>query len=268
MKPLLVSIPHNGETIVDEVYWLKDLDEVTLMYDVDRFIDQMYQSAFSQYDIPKIVTPYHRYVVDCNRFPTDVDCDSVEGSENPSGSHPTGLHWKQTTAGHILIKKPLSRQLHESILKKYYEVFFREINSVYEKLNQKRAKNIYHLDIHSMPSRGTDAHRDPGEERADIVIGNELGKTATQEWTEQVCKAYRSQGFEVRLNYPYTGGTIVKKYGNPAEGRQALMIELNRKLYMDQESKQIVPQKAEVIKKCLNQVIFAIYNDLPDIEND
>ncbi len=264
MKPLLASIPHNGEKIVEETYWLKDLDEVTLMYDVDRFIYSMYESVLDQYKIPRVVTPYHRYVVDCNRWPTDVDCDSVEGSERPSGSYPTGLHWRKTTSGYVLFDKPLSQNLHREIIKKYYEGFFRNIDSLYQKWDQQRIKNIYHLDLHSMPSRGTEAHRDPGEERADIVVGNEKGKTATQEWTEQVISSYRNEGFNVRLNYPYIGGTIVKKYGWPDQGRQALMVELNRKLYMDEKTKQIIPGKAEATKKRLARVISDIYNHLPD----
>lgn len=268
MKPLLVSIPHNGEQIVDETYWLKNLDEITLMYDVDRFIYPMYESVLDQCKIPRVVTPYHRYVVDCNRWPTDVDCDSVEGSENPSGLHPTGLHWRKTTAGRILFKKPLSRSLHEVIVKKYYEGFFRDIDSLYQKWDQQGIENIYHLDLHSMPSRGTEVHRDPGEDRADIVIGSEKGKTATLKWTEQVVSAYRNQGFSVRLDYPYTGGTIVEKYGSPQKGRQALMIELNRKLYMDEKSKQIIPDKAEATKKRLAKVIPEIYSHLPDNEVD
>ena len=265
MKPLLVSIPHSGEKIVEETYWLKELDEVTLMYDVDRFIDQMYESTLNQYNIPRVLTGYHRYVVDCNRWTTDVDCDSVEGSTNPSGSHPTGLHWIKTTAGFVLIKKPLNQELHKTIVKKYYEGFFREIDSLYDSWNQKKVKQTYHLDLHSMPSRGTKAHRDPGEDRADIVIGNEVGKTATQEWTEKVSAAYRNQGFSVRLNYPYTGGTIVEKYGRLDQGHQALMIELNRKLYMDEKTKQIIPEKAEAVKRRLNKVVDEIYNSLPDV---
>ncbi|MDE0118498.1 MAG: N-formylglutamate amidohydrolase [Bdellovibrionales bacterium] len=262
-KPLLVSIPHSGEKIVDECAWLKDLDEVTLMYDVDRFVDQMYESVLSKYNIPKVVTEYHRYVVDCNRWPTDVDCDSVEGSEKPSGSHPTGLHWRKTTAGYILLKKPLSQNLHKDIIKKYYTDFFKAIDSIYESFHQRRENNIYHLDLHSMPSHGTTAHRDPGEDRVDIVIGNEKGRTATAEWTEQVSAAYRHQGFHVRLNHPYTGGTIVEKYGCPQEGRQALMIELNRKLYMDEKTKKIIPDKAKAVKERLNKAISEVYHHLP-----
>lgn len=264
MKPLLVSIPHSGEEIVEETHWLKNLDEVTLMYDVDRFIDQMYETVLSKYNIPRVLARYHRYVVDCNRWTTDVDCDSVEGSTNPSGSHSTGLHWRNTTAGFVLIKEPLSRELHKTIIEKYYKEFFHGIDSIYKDFSQKGVRQTYHLDLHSMPSRGTEVHRDPGEDRADIVIGNEKGVTATEEWTKQVTSAYNNQGFTVRLNHPYTGGTIVEKYGDPSQNRQALMIELNRKLYMDEKSKQIIPEKAEAVKQRLDKVISEIYNRLPD----
>jgi len=262
MKPLLVSIPHSGEQIVPETPWLHDLEEVILMYDVDRFIDQMYQGVLEDYNIPFVKTPYHRYVVDCNRWPSDVDVDSVEGNENPSNSHPTGLHWRKTTSGYLLFKEPLKKELHEKLLEKYYTGFFKNIDAIYEKWPNK--KNIYHLDLHSMPSRGTKAHRDPNEDRADIVIGNEKGSTATSQWTNQVTRAYEKQGFSVKLNHPYTGGTIVEKYGDPKKGRQALMIELNRKLYMDQNTKQIIPEKAKEVKVRLRKVISDIYAHLPE----
>ena len=261
----LVSIPHSGEQVGEEAYWLKDLDEVTLMYDVDRFIDRMYEPALNLLGIPKVITPWHRYLVDCNRWPTDTDCDSLEGSPNPSGSHPTGLHWRVTTAGYVLIPKPLSQKLHKTILEKYYKGFFEKIDSLYKKMKQQKGvQQIYHLDLHSMPSQGTKAHRDPGEDRADIVIGNEKGQTASEEWTQQVKLAYQQEGFKVRLNYPYTGGTIVEKYGKPTLGHQALMIELNRRLYMDEKTKQILPDKAQLVQERLKKVITHIYNNFND----
>ena len=139
-KPLLVSIPHAGEKVAEEAYWLKGLPEVTLMYDVDRFVDQMYKEVLEQYQIPAVVTEWHRYVVDCNRWPTDIDEDSVESAKNPSGSHPTGLHWRVTTAGFPLIKKPIKWDLHQLILSKYYKGFFQEIDALYHVLQKRGAK--------------------------------------------------------------------------------------------------------------------------------
>ena len=264
-KPLLVSIPHAGEKVAEEAYWLKGLPEVTLMYDVDRFVDQMYKEVLEQYQIPAVVTEWHRYVVDCNRWPNDIDKDSVEGAKNPSGSHPTGLHWRLTTAGFPLIKKPIQWDLHQLILNKYYKGFFQEIDALYHVLQKQGAKKVYHLNLHSMPSTGTSAHRDPGAVRADIVIGNEDGKTATAEWTQSVCESYKKEGFSVSLNHPYKGGTDVEKYGDLKKGHEALMIELNRKLYMDEATKKLVPEKAEPVKQRLKKVIADIYNNIADL---
>ena len=264
-KPLIASIPHAGEKVAEEAYWLKDLPEITLMYDVDRFVDQMYQKALEQCEIPTVMTHWHRYVVDCNRWPGDIDEDSVEGAKNPSGSHPTGLHWRLTTAGFPLMKTAIKFDLHQLILKKYYYEFFQKIDNLYDHLQKQGAEKIYHLNLHSMPSLGTSAHRDPGQLRADIVIGNEDGKTASTEWTMQVCEAYKNQGFSVSLNRPYKGGTDVEKYGHPQNGHEALMIELNRKLYMDESTKQLLPEKAEPVKKRLQKVIADIHTNIADL---
>ena len=262
MKSLLATIPHTGEKIVEESTWLNNLPENILMYDVDRFVDRLYKPALDQYNIPRVTTPYHRYIVDCNRWPTDVDADSVEGSNNSSGLYPTGLHWRQTTAGHILLKNPLSQKLHQTLIEKYYNCFFQDVNLLYKQFKDKNIRNIYHLDIHSMPSKGTQVHRDPGKLRADIVIGNIYEKTASPQWTKQVKSAYLSQGFTVDVNTPYIGGTIIEKYGHLQEGHQSLMIEINRKLYMDETSKQWIPEKAEATQKKLISAISKIYENL------
>ena len=43
-------------------------------------------------------------------------------------------------------------------------------------------------------------------------------------------------GYVVALNKPYAGGFITEHYGRPAENFQALQIEVNRALYMDETS--------------------------------
>ena len=41
-------------------------------------------------------------------------------------------------------------------------------------------------------------------------------------------------GYAVERNKPYAGGFITEHYGQPATGRHALQIEINRGLYMDE----------------------------------
>ena len=51
----------------------------------------------------------------------------------------------------------------------------------------------------------------------------------------------RSLGFVVAINTPYSGGYITRHYGRPQKGVHALQIEINRALYMDEESIRRLP---------------------------
>ena len=266
MKAFLASIPHSGEQVEAEADWLQGLPETILMCDVDRFVDRLYQPVLDKLGVPVVITPYHRCMVDCNRWPEDVDRDSLEGSETPSGAHPTGLYWRVTTDGDQLLKKPVDRDKHERILSKYYQPFFKKIDSIYKQFRSQNAQMIYHLDLHSMPSQGTSVHRDPGGDRSDIVICTVDGQTAEEQWTQQVVAAYQDQGLRVSLNDPYKGGSIVQKYGRPQKGSQAIMVEINRKLYMDEKTKQWLPEKAKKLQDKLQQALSRIWQQLPSIE--
>ena len=39
----------------------------------------------------------------------------------------------------------------------------------------------------------------------------------------------------MKINEPYKGVELVRRYSDPAKGRHSLQVEINRKLYMDEE---------------------------------
>ena len=45
----------------------------------------------------------------------------------------------------------------------------------------------------------------------------------------------RAQGYAVARNMPYAGGFTTRHHGRPTTGVEALQIEINRALYMDEE---------------------------------
>ena len=242
MKPLLVSIPHSGEKIPDEATWLKGLSESHVMCDVDRFVDQLYMPTLHRLQVPHVITDWHRYVVDLNRLPEDVDADSFEGSRNPPGSFTSGLHWVKTTTGLPLIKKPMSAELHRLLVERYFKPFHAKVESLYSDLKREGHANVYHMDLHSMPSQGTSAHRDPGQTRAEIVISDFNGKSCGREFKDLVTAAYTQSGFQIAYNWPYIGGRVTQQYGLPIKGQHAIQVELRRDLYMDEETKRLKPQ--------------------------
>ncbi|OFZ10951.1 MAG: formiminoglutamase [Bdellovibrionales bacterium RBG_16_40_8] len=262
MKPFFISIPHAGEVVPQEAYWLKKLAEPVLMCDVDRYVDELYGPAAEAARVPTIIADVHRYVVDLNRLPEDIDQNSVVGSQNPSGKFTTGYHWSQTTTGEILIKTPISIELHKELTKKYFQPFHNRVAEAFTNFRNSGHKHVFHLDAHSMPSMGTAIHRDPGTKRPQIVVSDRDGKSCDQAYKDLVIKAYESAGFEVTYNWPYKGGRITETYGQAAKGQHTLQVEMNRSLYMDEITKKKNTDKFfEVVNK-IEQAIAMIVEEL------
>lgn len=264
MKAFFVSIPHSGEKVPPEAEWLRGLPEPILMCDIDRYVDRLYENTLKSQQIPYIKTEWHRYVVDLNRLPEDVDCDSVEGSANPSGKFPNGLLWRVTTQGATLIHRPISQKLYQQLVEDYFEPFHEQIRAQYAEFFNQGAKKVFHLDAHSMPSMGTSAHRDPGQRRADIVVSDWEGKSCDPWFRDLVVEAYKRTGLGVALNWPYLGGRVTQTYGQPAKNQHAIQVEINRDLYMDEISKKWVEPKAKVLEEKIQQAIDFIKQRIPE----
>jgi N-formylglutamate amidohydrolase len=91
------------------------------------------------------------------------------------------------------------------------------------------------IDCHSMPStvRGL-----VGRSRPDVVIGDRYGAACAPGLADLVCDIFVSYGYSVCRNKPYAGGYITEHYGKPAHGFHAIQIEINRALYLDEQTLQ------------------------------
>ncbi|MCB0407588.1 MAG: N-formylglutamate amidohydrolase [Bdellovibrionales bacterium] len=260
--PFFVSIPHSGEKIPNEVVWLQNLPEEIQMCDVDRFVDRLYGPALVSMKIPHVVAEWHRYFADLNRIPEDIDEDSVQGASTKSGTHTTGFIWVTTTKGDPLLKSPIDPELFRQIILKYWQPFHDQVRGQYEKFQSLGFKKIYQLDAHSMPSLGTEKHRDPGERRAEIVISDQNGKSCEGAYRELVIGAYKNAGFQVKENWPYVGGRVTQTYGQPSLGQHCIQVELNRALYMNEETKKINEKEASIIQIKIQKALAEIYEGI------
>jgi N-formylglutamate amidohydrolase len=263
--PFFISIPHSGEKVAEETPWLNELPETVLMCDPDRYVDRLYRPVIERLSLPSVVTEWHRYVVDLNRIPQDIDEDSVVGALHPSGTHPKGFHWSVTTKGDRLIPQPMSMELHETLVKKYYQTFHRSVEGFYRKFEQEGHGKIFQLDAHSMPSKGEKLHRDPGQTRAEIVVSDCSGQSCEPAYTELVISAYERAGFQVAHNWPYLGGRITELYGKPQKGHHAIQVELNRMLYMDEQTKKLKDKEAAEVSAKISKAVETIVQKLPEL---
>lgn len=262
--PFFISIPHSGEKLPPQTPWLNRLPEEILMSDVDRFVDVLYKPSLLLLEIPFQLTEWHRYAVDLNRIPADIDESSVLGALKKAGTHPDGYHWVMTKSEVRLMPAPISKEVHDELTQLIYEPFHTGVRNHYDSFVQKGFKNIFHLDAHSMPSVGTRMHKDPGEKRADVVVSDCLGKSCSTFYKDLVIEAYKKSGFSVAYNWPYLGGRVTEQYGHPESGRHAIQVELNRALYMDEKTKQILPEHAQVQAQ-IQQALSTIKSELPKL---
>jgi len=260
--PFFVTIPHSGEKVPSQTPWLAKLPEPILMCDVDRYVDQLYMPSLTRLGVPWIKTDWHRYAADLNRVPQDIDAGSVEGSANPVGTHSRGFHWTITTTEQVLQPQPMSEATHQELVQLIYEPFHRQVREKYHEFKLRGHHQVYHLYAHSMPSLGTRQHRDPGELRAEIVVSDCHGKSCDRPYRDLVIAAYVTAGFKVGYNWPYFGGRVSEQYGLPQQGQQAIQVELNRSLYMDENSKKLLPDKAEAVQKKLQLALTYIRDGL------
>lgn len=237
-RPLIVTIPHAGESIPPGADWLASLPRPLFLGDLDRFVDRLYEPALLSLGIRGLVARFHRYGGDLNRYPDDVDAASVEGVATPAGKFPHGFLWQRSTFGHPILGAPVSAALHARLVREGHDRFHAAFAEALTELRARGAAGLLHLDLHSMPSRATEAHSDGGSARArpDIVVSDWEGRSARPETRDAVVAAYERAGFEVTVNWPYKGGRITQRYGHPETGHETIQIELNRRLYLDEST--------------------------------
>jgi N-formylglutamate amidohydrolase len=117
------------------------------------------------------------------------------------------------------------------------------------------------LDCHSMPSNAINFISPSQHAAMDIVIGDRYGASCPEEITGFVEDLLRAHGLRVVRNKPYAGGFITQNYGSPMLGRNALQIEINRALYMD-ETRFEKTRDFETLRQTLRDTIQSVLETL------
>jgi N-formylglutamate amidohydrolase len=149
-------------------------------------------------------------------------------------------------------------ELHQKLVALYHDSFHREIEQKLQPL--RHAKEVFHLDCHSMPSSGTAAHADSGAKRADVVLSDFEGKSSRSDFLDCLKRSFESEGLSVSINWPYKGGRITQRYGNPMRQHHTLQIELNRALYLNEETREQLSPEFSQLQLTLTRVIEAACN--------
>ncbi|MGV7220522.1 MAG: N-formylglutamate amidohydrolase, partial [Nitrospinales bacterium] len=145
------------------------------------------------------------------------------------------------------------------LIQKYHTPYHKNI----QELMDSNAGIKLALDCHSMESIGPSISPDPGKERPPLCLSNNNGKSCPDEWIQKLAECFqKSFGFkdgEVKINDPFSGGYITRKYGN--NPIPWIQIEMNRSLYLstpwfDEETLLVDPNRLEMLKTAFREGLY------------
>ena len=228
-KHLVIHVPHSSIYIPEEEYrhYLLSKDAIwrqqCLM--TDAFCDELYLPKDAEDVQPSaaVVAGVSRLVCDVERFRNDAD--------EPCAAIGQGLMYTRTAFGRKLRNN--DPVLREHILQTYYDPHHVRLTAaVDEALEQMGRCTI--VDGHSFHSVWPPHYRCLFD-RPDVCIGTDPNHTP-EDLAEVMIACVRDAGLHVRVNTPYKGTITPIKYYGRDRRIASVMIELNRKLYMNEKN--------------------------------
>lgn len=234
--PLVFDSPHSGITYPADFRFAASFD--VLRTAEDTWVDELYAAAPSL-GATMLAAEFPRSYIDVNRDLGDLDPqlldESWPGKLNPGEKTKLGIGLIRRLArpGIPVYDRKLSVTEIEARIATYYQPYHEELATILD-ARHARFGAVFHVDCHSMASKGSDMTPDGAVQRADFVIGDRDGTSCSRDFTDAVVIFLRGHGYDVRVNDPYKGVEILRRHGRPSEARHSLQIEINRNLYMDE----------------------------------
>ncbi len=253
--PILISVPHCGLLIPDELksnYKEKALESLD---DADWFVDQLYDFAASM-GITMISARYHRWLIDLNRNP---ESKPLYGD----GRVITGLCPSTDFNGKKVYKsncEPSPKEI-ESRIKQYYQPYYDKINELLGEL-QTDFKHVLFFDAHSIRQFVPGVHKD---KFPDLILGDVDQTSASKELINIVDNMFSLTSYSYAHNYPFKGGNLTRHFGNPSQNRHALQLEMSKLAYMDDDETKYSGERADkmrVILKTMFERLILTLNKL------
>ena len=236
--PFVFSSPHSGRLYPQEFLAQSRLDPLALRKSEDCYVDQLFRGV-ANCGAPLISARFPRAYLDLNREPYELDPELVD---DPLPAHANtqslrvagglGTVARIVADGESIYRERLSLLEVLTRIDQLYFPFHSELNRLIDGTRSQFGYAVL-IDCHSMPSS---AMTPGGGARPDIVIGDRYGASADPRLSALIRDAFVKRGYKVQMNRPYAGGYITEHHGRPVRGVHAVQLEINRGLYVDEQT--------------------------------
>ncbi len=222
---IVLHIPHASTVIPDDIRQSFGVDDAQLGQELLRMTDHFTDELFLV--PPAVATPVvylvSRLVCDPERFPEDA--------EEPMAARGMGVIYTQRHDLGPLRERPTPSE-REALLDRYYRPHHRALEDVTAASLAAHGRCLV-IDCHSFPGTPLPYETDPA--RPDICIGTDQFHTP-RVLRDAALSAFRAAGLEVAVDRPFAGAMAPASYYEKDRRVSAVMIEVNRSLYMDEET--------------------------------
>jgi len=260
--PLVLDSPHSGTCYPDDFRPAVDL--AVLRRAEDTHVEKIYDFA-PHLGAAWIEAHFPRIYLDANRDTTELDTTLLDGEwPDPVATDPgmlskirlgKGLIWKFTDEGVPVYQRQLGVAEVRERIERCWRPYHAAVQQAIEAAHRRHGWSV-HINCHSMPSVAASHATDfPGLVHPDFVVGDRDGSAASPALSGLICEHLRGRGYSVAYNHPYKGVELLRRYGDPARHRHSIQIELNRKLYMDENSLVIKPDAMARLREDLQDLM-------------
>ncbi|MBC7499516.1 MAG: N-formylglutamate deformylase [Herminiimonas sp.] len=221
--PLLVSMPHVGEHIPDDI--AVGLTPAALQIaDTDWHLDRLYD-FLDELGVSVLVATHSRYVIDLNR---PLDDTSLYPGQDTTGLFPFDTFRKESLYQHG--REPDDAEMARRG-SSYWQPYHAALSAELQRLRSEHGMAML-WEAHSICS---EVPRFFDGRLPDLNLGTASGAACAPDLAQRLLQvAEQAPGYTHAMNGRFKGGHITRHYGKPAEHIHAVQLELSQATYMEE----------------------------------
>ncbi len=244
--PLMVSIPHNGSRIPEELAQTMTQDGQSSR-DTDWFLDRLYDFPELR-EASVLVAELSRYVIDLNRPQTN---ESLYPGQTTTGLVPQTCF----DGAAIYTDDPPDPGEVQRRIETYWRPYHEQLESELARLAEIHGRVVL-VEAHSIASH---VPRLFDGQLPDFNLGTNHGATCAPDLQQSIVRVLQSQSeYTSVVNGRFVGGYITRHFGRPEQNRHAIQFELSQSTYMDETSLTWSDDKATQVQPVFQNIFSAI----------
>jgi len=257
--PLVFDSPHSGTIYPEDFDYA--CDYAVLESAEDKYVDDLFADV-PDHGAALLCALFPRTYIDVNRCEKDIDHDLLEdiwpeeSNPSPRSFAGIGLIRRLIRPGTPVYNRTLKAEEVRARIEKYYRPYHQTLENLIHDA-QGYYGQVWHINCHSMPSQSAFQNalgRANPFRTPDFVLGDRGGTTCDPDFIHAIRDYLKNLGYRVAINDPYKGVELVRRYSAPAQGRHSLQIEINKALYMNEDTCRKLA-KYDVFKRDINRLI-------------